>query len=173
MLPRLPVLGGIHFATVKRISLIPHTLVLTEYLMQIGALKEIKRELAARRNALMKSLVAEVERSTFEELAARPAENGGILLEATDLSHSPPRELTLRPPFSRRGCTRSPPKGQDSAQLKVEHSLIWLTWGALCLAGANGATAPSESTTPKSKPYVEPCEALLNLRTSTVAMPLR
>ena len=82
-----------------------HILVHTKFLMQIGALKEIKRELAARRNALLKTLVAEMERATFEELAAtRPAENGGSMLEATDLSHSPARELILHPPSSRRGA---------------------------------------------------------------------
>lgn len=39
--------------------------------LQIGALKEIKRELVSRRRSLMKAMITETERLVFENLSSR------------------------------------------------------------------------------------------------------
>lgn len=46
-------------------------------MLQIGALNEIKREIASMRNLLVKILVAEVEKCVYEDLAWRMDEVGG------------------------------------------------------------------------------------------------
>ncbi len=40
--------------------------------VQIGALKDLKKELGLRRNSLVKAMIAEVERALYEDLHARP-----------------------------------------------------------------------------------------------------
>lgn len=39
---------------------------------QIGALKDLKKELGVRRNSLVKAMIAEVEREVYEDLHSRP-----------------------------------------------------------------------------------------------------
>lgn len=40
--------------------------------VQIGALKDLKKELGVRRNSLVKAMIAEVEKELYEDLHARP-----------------------------------------------------------------------------------------------------
>lgn len=53
---------------------------------QIGALKEVKRELALMRNALLKTLIAELEKAIYERLS--PVNVQGSLHRGSTLNQS-------------------------------------------------------------------------------------